>query len=81
MNKYTKHIIMVKGFPVKVYVTDDNQTAYLFFCFGRFARLRSDVNALDFATDYLFGKPQNNVISFQAYKSSQEDTAVINIAA
>ena len=78
MGKYTKHVIQVSGFPVKLYVREDNKQAYLFPLFGRYSGLYSDVNVLDFATDFLLGNG-NNVISFNNYLSGMEDTAVIQI--
>ena len=76
----TKQVIMVDGFPVKVYVNADNTHAVVFPLFGRYFQLRSDINVLDFATTFLIAK-NNNVISFASYQSQDEDTAIINIAA
>ena len=77
---YTKHTIMVDGFPVKVYVHKDRHQAYIFPLFGRYNGLWSDQDVLDFATTFLLCAGRNdNVVSFQSYLNSQEDTAVINI--
>lgn len=77
----TKHIIMVEGFPVKVYVNAANTQAYVFPLFGKYYGLASDINVMDFVTTFLLAKNVNNVISFQSYLTQGEDTAIINIAA
>lgn len=69
---------MVKGFPVKVYVNPSNTEAVLFFLFGRYSRLSSDVNVIDFATDFLIGTT-TNVVNHANYVNSLEDTAVIDL--
>lgn len=78
MNRWTKHVIIVREFPVKLYVRNDNKQAYIFPLFGRYNGLYSDANVLDFATDFLLGN-ENNIVSFQGYMNSFEDTAVIQI--
>jgi hypothetical protein len=79
MNNWTLNVIMVKGFPVKVYVNLHKNEAVLFFLFGRYTRLSSDINVLDFATDFLLNTHHNGFISYSAYLSNMEDTAVIDI--
>lgn len=74
-----KQIIQVNGNPVKLYVSADNKTAHVFFPFGRYFTLRSDENVLDFATTFLLAR-NNNVVSFAAYKSQDEGTALIPLA-
>ena len=76
----TKTIIEVQGFPVKIYTSADNKTAHVFPLFGRYYTLRSDTNVMDFATTFLLAR-NGNVVSFAAYQSSGEDTAIIQIAA
>lgn len=78
MKNFTLHTIMVGEFPVKVYVHKDGHQAYIFPLFGRYNSIWSDGNVLDFATTFLLGH-SNNVVTFNAYLSSMEDTAVINI--
>lgn len=78
MNKWTKHVIEVKGFPVKVYINTDNTQSYVFPLFGKYYGLSSDVNVLDFTTDFLIGTT-TNVVTFSNYLNSLEDTAVIDI--
>ena len=75
---WTKHVLEVRGFPVKVYVSEDGHQAVMFFLFGKYSRLYSDENVLDFATDFLCGN-SNNVMSFSSYQTSLEDTAVIEL--
>jgi len=75
--KYTLYTIMADGFPVKVYVNQANTQAYVFPLFGKYFGLLSDENVLDFATNFIINKNHNNVISFAAYQSQDEDTAVI----
>lgn len=77
---WTKHVIYKQGFPIKVYVNEDNTRAVMFFCFGRYSTLRSDVSALDFAISIIFHKGNNGVLTFEAYNISMEDTAIIKIA-
>ena len=69
---------MVDGMPVKVYVNHGNNTAVVFPPFGRIYRLWHDVSVLDFATTFVVAK-FNNVVTFESYLSSGEDTAVTNL--
>jgi hypothetical protein len=78
MKNWTKQIMMVKGFPVKLYVNPTNTQAIVFQSFGRYYRLSSE-NVLDFATTFLFAK-RSNIVSFAAYKMSSEETVLTNIA-
>ena len=79
---FTKHVIQKDGFPIKIYVNADNSQAYVFPAFGRYFGLHSDTGVLDFALTFLLAKNStNNVISMASYVSSQEETALINIAA
>jgi hypothetical protein len=70
---------MVGGFPVKIYVNLHKTEAVLFYLFGRYTRLSSDVNALDFATDFLINRNNSGLIKYSNYLSGLEDTAVIQI--
>jgi hypothetical protein len=79
MKNYTLHVLMVDGFPVKVYAHKNNQQAYIFPLFGRYHSMSSDKNVMDFVTDFLISKHPSNVITFQSYLNGNEDTAVINI--
>lgn len=76
MNGWTRHIITKQGFPIKVYIKENS--AVIFYCFGRYSKCQSDDNVIDFVTDFLFGNGQN-FVSFNSYVSAIEDTAVINI--
>jgi hypothetical protein len=77
---WTKNIISVRGFKVKVYTNKTNTQAILFPLFGRYSSLRSDSNVMDFATDFLLGRA-SNVVSLYNYVNSLEETVKINIAA
>lgn len=79
MGKWTMYPILNRGFQVKVYVNEANDTAVVFPLFGKYYVLRSDVSALDFATDFIIDKPHNNVVSFESYLSQFEDTAIIYV--
>lgn len=79
VSKWTKHIIEVKGFPVKAYVNSNNTEAVLFFLFGRYMCLRSDINVLDFTTNFLVGRDTSYPVTYSNYLNGQEDTAVIQI--
>jgi hypothetical protein len=79
MNNWTLNTLMVKGFPVKIYVNLHKNEAVIFFLFGRYARLSSDKNVLDFATDFLINTHNNGFMGHSAYLSSLEDTSVIEI--
>ena len=70
---------MVGGYPVKVYVDQEDRNCYIFPLFGRYYSLGSDQGALDFATDFLLNKSQNNVVSFQSYVNSLENTMPIYV--
>ena len=79
---YTKHVIHKDGIPIKIYVNADDSQAYIFPAFGRLFSVQSDEGALNFALTFMLAKNNvNNVISMASYQSSQEDTAIINIAA
>ena len=70
---------MVGGMSAKVYVNASNNHAVVFPLFGKYFQLHSNTNVLDFATDFIVNKNPLNVISFAAYKSQDEDTAIINL--
>lgn len=74
-----KVIIMVDGYPVKVYTNASNTVAYVFPGFGRCYTLSSDQGVLDFATDFLLSKHKTNIVSFQGYLNSLEDTIMTHI--
>lgn len=74
-----KQIIQVNGFPVKLYVSQDSKVAHMFPLFGRYFTLRSDANVLDLATTLLLAR-NGNVVSFAAYQSNSEDTAVVQLS-
>lgn len=80
MYQWTRTIIEVKGFPVKVYVNEPKTEAVLFYCFGRYSKLscynNPGMDVLDFATDFLLGT-EDNVIKFSDYENSFENTAII----
>lgn len=80
MSKWTKNVIEIKGFPVKIYTNADQTRAVVFFLFGRYMCLSYDGvgNVLDFAVDLLVGNV-GNTISFNNYLHSTEDTALIQI--
>lgn len=77
---FTKHVVKKDGVQIKIYVNADNSQAVIFTAFGRYFKLSSDVNVLDFATTFLLAKP-NNVVSFESYQSSLEGTALIKVVA
>lgn len=77
--KYVMFPIMVETNVVKVYVSEDFHQAYVFPPFGKYYGLHSDGNVLDFATNFILYRRPENVITFQAYLNSGEDTAVIHI--
>ena len=79
MGKWTMYPIMTGGFPVKVYINEANDTAVVFPLFGRYFQLRSDKSVLDFATNFIVNNNHANVISFESYRTQDEDTAIINI--
>ncbi len=77
--KYVMFPIMVETNLVKVYVSADFHQAYVFPPFGKYYGLHSDGNVLDFATNFILYKGPENVITFQAYLNSGEDTDVIQL--
>jgi hypothetical protein len=79
MNGWTKYVIMVSGFPVKVWVNPAQTKAVLFYLFGRYSRLSSDINVLDFATDFLLSNDNTQNVTFTNYLNGLEDTAVTEI--
>ena len=79
MNAWSKQTIIVRNFPVKVYVNSDHTQAILFYQFGRYSSLichDKQQDVLDFVIDFLLGN-SNNIISIGNYVSSFEDTAII----
>lgn len=78
MDKWTKHTFTVRNFPVKAYIHNNKAEAVIFFPFGRYIRLSTNTNILDFVSDFLFGNG-SNIISFQGYVSSMDDTSLIQI--
>ena len=79
MNKWTKHTLMTKGFPVKVYINSGNTQAIIFPLFGKYYKLGSDVNVLDFAVDFITNAHADRTLTHANYLNSLEDTAVINL--
>lgn len=75
---WTKQIVMVGGFPVKIYANLHNSSCAIFPLFGRYYVVRSDINALDLATSIVVGRG-NELVTYEAYKSSLEDTAIIQL--
>lgn len=69
-----KTIIKVQGNPVKVYTNKENTHAYIFPPFGRYYGLNCDTGVLDFAAHFLLSINHSNVITFQSYVSSGEET-------
>lgn len=81
-NVWLPFIIMVQDFPVKVYVDLYNERAIIFPLFGKYFSVRSDVNALDFATSLLLhklGAQHNCDIKYDSYLGMTEDTQVIEL--
>ena len=76
MTEWKSQIIVVKGCNVKVYINASNTKAYVFTSFGRYYGLSSDVNALDFAVSFLFGR-RYFTGAFAAYQSGTEETGII----
>jgi hypothetical protein len=83
MKHWTLHTILVETYPVKVYVNHNNTIAVVFPLYGRYYRLRSDVNALDLTCSMLFHKTVDdisyNTISYSSYLNSLEDTVSIDL--
>jgi hypothetical protein len=77
MKRWTLYTIIVESYPVKVYVNKTNTLAVVMPLFGRYYRVNSDVNALDLATSLLFHT--SNAVTYTAYISSLEDTAIIEL--
>ena len=79
MKNWTLNVIVVQGFPVKVYTDAACHQAYVFPLFGKYYGLHTDGNVLDFATDFLMGRCELTPFTHSNYLNSLEDTAVINI--
>ncbi len=76
MKNWTLITLMTDGMPVKVYINKTDDHAVIFPLFGKYFQLRSDKSVLDFATEFVVSK-HGNVVTFESYLSSGEDTAVI----
>jgi hypothetical protein len=68
-------VVYMQSNPVSVWVNESNTRVVTFHQYGRYTSLRSDVNALDFALDFLFG----NDMTLEKYLNSLEDTREIDI--
>ncbi len=83
MKHWTLYTIYVENNPVKVYVNYNNTLAVVFPPYGRYYRLRSDVNALDLTCIMLFHKTSNdicyNTVNYNSYVNSLEDTVNIEL--
>ena len=82
--KWTKVFLHKDGFPIKAYVNKDNTKAYVFPLFGRYYGIDSDKSAIGLCFTAIFHvSSQNNLnstremLTFDQYLSSQENTAVI----
>lgn len=81
MKNWTKHVILKDECPVTIYVNSANTQAYVFPLFGKcYGLSSSDGNVLDFTTNFLLGS-ESNVISFNGYINSMEETSVIHLEA
>jgi hypothetical protein len=80
--RWKKVTLEKDGFPVKVYVNEDDTHCVVFPLFGRYHGVRSDKSALDFFIQILFHVSREydhpgGIATYAQYESSQEDTAVI----
>jgi hypothetical protein len=73
---WTRHTLVSGDISVKIYVNSENTQVVVFPNYGKVFKLSSDTGALDFATTFIFAK-NNNVISFWAYTTRNEETALI----
>lgn len=83
---WNKVILHKDGCPIKVYVTEDGHRAIVFPLFGRYFGVLSDKSALDLTIQVIFHVCSDipipaGVHTYQQYVDSQEDTAVIPMAA
>lgn len=82
MSNWKKVILEKDGCQIKIYVNESDSRAVMFPLFGRYFTFSSDKSALDLATSIIFhiGSDEpvhQNVISYQSYLNSQEDTQII----
>lgn len=82
MEKWKKITLHKDGWPVKVYVNQDDTYCVVFPLFGKYHGVYSDVSAIDFCIEIMFHRGSDSVVpagvcGYSQYLSSQEDTAVI----
>ena len=80
--RWTKVMLEKDGFPVKVYVNEDDSSCYVFPLFGRYHGVHSDKSALDLCIQIMFHvaheyEHPGGICTYAQYESSKEDTAII----
>ena len=80
--QWKKVILEKDGFPVKVYVNEDDTHCVVFPLFGKYHGVYSDKSALDLCVQVMFHVSSDwshpgGVTTYAQYESSTEDTAII----
>lgn len=83
---WSKVVLHKEGFPITVYVNADDTRCVTFPLFGKYFQFSSDTSALDLCVQVTFHvssdwNPVPRISTYAQYENSQEDTAILPMAA